>query len=141
MNGLIKFLTIMIFFAASSVLAGEYTATNALKYVITDGVETEDGTLIGLTAEGVWSDSRGNSGKVFCVGTRGKTLKALCNSTDQDGDVQNSTATRVGTEGRGVLSGGTGKYANVTGTCSYQLAAFDKESLVGLITLQCTDNQ
>ena len=67
MNGLIKFLTIMIFFAASSVLAGEYTATNALKYVITDGVETEDGTLIGLTAEGVWSDSRGNSGKVFCV--------------------------------------------------------------------------
>ena len=41
----------------------------------------------------------------------------------------------------GILSGGTGKYANVTGTCSYQLAAFDKESLVGLITLQCTDNQ
>ena len=70
-----------------------------------------------------------------------KTLKSFCNSTDQDGDVQNSTATRVGTEGRGVLSGGTGKYANVTGTCSYQLAAFDKESLVGLITLQCTDNQ
>ena len=95
---------------------------------------------MGLSVEGVWSDSRGNSGTIHCVGTRGKVLKAYCNSTDQDGDIQYNTATRVGTEGKGVFNGGTGKYANVTGGCSYQVAAFDKNNLVGLITLQCSDN-
>lgn len=135
-------ISIMIIWLLSITVAfaGEYTATNALSYTITKSVDTADGPVIGLSVEGVWSDSRGNSGTIHCVGTRGKILKAYCNSIDQDGDIQYNTAKRVGTEGKGVFNGGTGKYANVTGGCSYQVAAFDKNNLIGLITLQCYDN-
>ena len=115
--------------------------TNALKYDITKSVETADGPFIGLVAEGVWTDSRGNKGSILCVGTRGKILLGHCNSIDQDGDVQYSSFKRVGTEGKSVIHGGTGKYENVTGGCSYQLDAFDKDILVGLISIQCSDNK
>ena len=55
--------------------------------------------------------------------------------------MQYSSAKRVGTEGKSTTHGGTGKYENATGGCSYQLDAFDKEILVGLISLQCSDNK
>ena len=131
----------LLFIFFKSVVAEEYTMTNALKYDITKSVETADGPFIGLVAEGVWTDSRGNKGSILCVGTRGKTLLGHCNSMDQDGDVQYSSFKRVGTEGKSVIHGGTGKYENVTGGCSYQLDAFDKDILVGLISIQCSDNK
>ena len=131
----------LLFIFFRSVVAGEYTMTNALKYDITKSVETADGPFMGLVVEGVWTDSRGNKGSLVCVGYRGKELVAHCNATDQDGDVQYSSAKRVGTEGKSTTLGGTGKYENTTGGCSYQLDAFDKEILVGLISLQCSDNK
>ena len=140
MKNLLISITILSLLTISAAFSEEYTSTNALSYTITKSVDTADGPFMGLSVEGVWSDSRGNSGTIHCVGSRGKTLIAHCNSIDQDGDVQYNTATRVGTEGKGVFNGGTGKYENVTGGCSYQLAAFDKNTLVGLITLQCSDN-
>ena len=129
------------FFFFKSVVAEEYTMMNALKYEITKSVETSDGLFMGLVAEGVWTDSRGNKGSVVCVGYSGKELFANCNSTDQDGDVQYSSARRVGTEGKSTTHGGTGKYENATGGCSYQVDAFDKDLLVALISLQCSDNK
>ena len=129
------------FFFFKSVVAEEYTMMNALKYEITKSVETSDGSFMGLVAEGVWADSRGNSGAVICVGYRGKELFANCNLTNQDGDIQFSTAKRTGTEGITTIHGGTGKYANATGRCAYQVDAFDKNILVGLISLQCSDNK
>jgi len=134
------YITIFLLLTITSAFAGEYSATNALSYTITKSVDTADGSVMGLSVEGVWSDSRGNSGTIHCVGTRGKILTVFCNSRDQDGDMQYNTATRVGAEGKGVFNGGTGKYDNVTGGCSYQVAAFDKNILVGLITLQCSDS-
>ena len=131
----------LLFIFFKSVVAEEYAMTNALKYDITKSVETADGPFIGLVAEGVWTDSRGNKGGILCVGTRGKILLGHCNSIDQDGDVQYSSFKRVGTEGKSVIHGGTGKYENVTGGCSYQLDAFDKDILVGLISIQCSDNK
>ena len=130
-----------LFFFLKSVVAEEYTMMNALKYEITKSVETSDGSFMGLVAEGVWTDSKGNSGTVLCVGYRGKELFANCNATDQDGDIQFSTAKRTGAEGISTINGGTGKYTNTTGRCTYQVNAFDKNILVGLISLQCSDNK
>jgi len=144
MNIYLKMLILYVslsFLFFKSVVAEEYTMTNALKYDITKSVETADGSFMGLVAEGVWTDSRGNKGSVVCVGYSGKELFANCNSTDQDGDVQYSSARRVGTEGKSTTHGGTGKYENATGGCSYQVDAFDKDLLVGLISLQCSDNK
>ena len=129
------------FLFLKSVVAEEYTMMNALKYDITKSVKTADGSFMGLVAEGVWTDNRGNKGSMLCVGYRGKELFAHCNATDQDGDVQYSTAKRVGTEGKNTIHGGTGKYANATGECTYQLDAFDKDILVGLISVQCSDSK
>ena len=138
----ILILCVSLFFILFRItVAEEYTMTNASKYDITKSIETADGPFMGLVAEGVWTDSRGNKGSVVCVGYRGKELVAHCNATDQDGDIQYSTAKRVGTEGKSTMLGGTGKYENVTGGCSYQLDAFDKDILVGLISLQCSDNK
>ena len=128
------------FLLFKSVVAEEYTMVNALKYDLTTSVETGEGSFMGLVAEGVWTDSRGNKGSMVCVGYRGQELFAHCNTTDQDGDVQYSTAKRVGTEGKNTIHGGTGKYENVTGGCTYQLDAFDKDILVGLISVQCSDS-
>ena len=128
------------FFFLKSVVAEDYTITNAVKYEMTRSVETSDGIFMGLVAEGVWTDSRGNKGSFVCVGYRGKELLAHCNSTDQDGDVQFSTAKRTGTEGINTIHGGTGKYENASGACSYQVDAFDKDVLVGLISHSCSDN-
>ncbi len=128
-------------FFFKSVMAEDYTMTNALKYEITKSVETSNGSFMGLVAEGVWTDSRGNSGTVICVGYRGKELFANCNSKDQDGDIQFSTAKRTGKDGINTIDGGTGKYANVTGRCVYQVDAFDKNILVGLISIQCSDSR
>tara|TARA_Y100000588_G_C14117282_1_gene865756 strand:- start:563 stop:997 length:435 start_codon:yes stop_codon:yes gene_type:complete len=129
------------FLFLKGVMAEEYTMTNALKYDITKSVQTADGSFMGLVAEGVWTDSRGNKGSMVCVGYRGKELFAHCNSTDQDGDVQYSTARRIGSEGENTIHGGTGKYANASGGCTYQVEAFDKDILVGLISVQCTVNK
>ena len=131
----------LLFVFFRSAVAEEYTMTNATKYDITKSIETADGPFMGLVAEGVWTDSRGNTGTVICVGYRGKELFANCNLTDQDGDIQFSTAKRTGTEGINTIHGGTGKHANATGGCAYQVNAFDKNILVGLISLQCSDNK
>ena len=133
------FITLLLVFINHTV-AEEYSMMNAIKYDITKSVETADGSFMGIVAEGVWTDSRGNKGTVVCVGYRGKELFAHCNAKDQDGDVKYSTAKRVGQEGISNMLGGTGKYENVTGSCSYQLDAFDIEILVGLISLQCSDS-
>ena len=38
------------------------------------------------------------------------------------------------------MSGGTGKYENVTADCRYQIANSNKEASLGLVTMQCSTN-
>ena len=38
------------------------------------------------------------------------------------------------------MSGGTGKYKNITGNCVYKIASSNKEASLGLVTMKCATN-
>ena len=72
----------------------------------------------------------GSSSRVSCftfarAGADGLDLEAPCNITDSDGDTWFAVATREemnadgGGEGEAMMVGGTGKYADITGSCAY----------------------
>ena len=69
-------------------------------------------------------------------------LKADCNLKDQDGDISYLDAYREigGADGVSKMSGGTGKYQNVSANCVYQIAASNQNVSVGLVTMQCKNN-
>lgn len=75
----------------------------------------------------------GSSSRVSCLtfaraGADGLDLEAPCNITDSDGDTWFALATREemnaegGGAGEAMMVGGTGKYADITGSCAYAVA-------------------
>ena len=51
-----------------------------------------------------------------------------------------SSGKRIDNGGEVIMTGGTGKYANIISKCEYQIASFSSEVMVGLITMQCSNN-
>ena len=86
--------------------------------------------------DGAYIDSRGHNGIITWVGSIGDVLKADCNLKHQDGDISYLDAYREigGADGVSKMSGGTGKYQNVSANCVYQIAASNQNVSVGLVT-------
>ena len=96
---------------------------------------------------GIAVKSRRNPGQVFqespssaqeSATVEGVSLEAPCTTTDESGDrwytlsqrSAGDTATGGGGEGRWELMGGTGKYAGVTGTCTYNTSYLTQDRVV-----------
>jgi hypothetical protein len=139
MKNITILLAIILLFTAKLVVAEDFSITFANKYSMDAAVETPLGVLKAISVQGVFSDSRGHSGVVNCIATSGKNLDFVCDSTDEDGDISYSSGRRTGDSGEAIITGGTGKYENITSQCEYQLASFSKDIMVGLITMQCSD--
>jgi|TARA_B110000196_G_scaffold138813_1_gene120352 hypothetical protein len=131
-------LVIILMFITKLVLAEDFSITFANKYSMNGSVETPLGVLKALTIKGVFSDSRGHTGIVNCIATSGKNLDFVCDTKDEDGDISYTSGRREGDGGKAIITGGTGKYANITSQCEYQIASFSKDIMVGLITMQCS---
>ena len=101
------------------------------------GVRVMGGPVEGVSVIVESSDApwvAGSSSRVSCLtyalaGEDGLDLEAACNITDSDGDTWFALATREkrnadgGGAGETMMLGGTGKYADITGSCSYTVAS------------------
>ncbi len=87
---------------------------------------------------GVREDVLGRSGGIGVKHSEGVNLEAPCTTTDGSGDrwytlsnrSDGDTAAGGGGDGRWQLMGGTGKYAGVTGTCTYDTSYLTQERVV-----------
>ena len=138
----IKILLILSFtiFYSKIVLAEDFTLTQSIKWIMGSEIETSSGKLRGVSVEGAYIDSRGYKGTISCIGSIGENFKADCHLMDEDGDIIYADALRKGVDGVAKMSGGTGKYENVTANCVYQIANSNQEALLGLVTMQCSSN-
>jgi len=138
----IKILLILCFtlFYSKLVLAEDFTLTQSIKWIMGSEIETSSGKLRGVSVEGAYIDSRGHKGTITCIGSVGENFKADCNLKDEDGDFVYLDALRKGVDGVSKMSGGTGKYENVTADCIYQIANSNQEASLGLVTVQCSSN-
>ena len=127
-------------FYAKLVLAEDFTITQSIKWIMGSEIETSSGKLRGVSVEGAYIDSRGHKGTITCIGSVGENFKADCNLKDEDGDFVYLDALRKGVDGVSKMSGGTGKYENVTADCIYQIANTNKAASLGLVTVQCSSN-
>jgi hypothetical protein len=139
---MIKILLVLCFtlFAAQILLAADFTLTQSIKWTMGSEIETSSGKLKGVSVDGAYIDSRGFKGTITCIGSAGENFKADCNLKDEDGDLVYLNALRKGVDGVSKMSGGTGKYANVTADCVYQIANSNRDASVGLVTMQCSTN-
>ena len=139
---IIKILLILCFtlFYSKLVLAEDFTITQSIKWIMGSEIETSSGKLRGVSVEGAYIDSRGHKGTITCIGSVGENFKADCNLKDEDGDFVYLDALRKGVDGVSKMSGGTGKYENVTADCIYQIANTNKAASLGLVTVQCSSN-
>ena len=124
----------------TSAFAEDFTLTQSIKWTMGSEIETSSGKLKGVSVDGAYIDSRGHKGLISCIGSVGEVFKADCNLKDEDGDLVYLDALRKGVDGVSKMSGGTGKYKNVTADCVYQIANSNKEASVGLVTVQCSTN-
>ena len=138
----IKILLILCFtlFYSKLVLAEDFTLTQSIKWIMGSEIETSSGKLRGVSVEGAYIDSRGYKGTISCIGSVGENFQADCHLMDEDGDIIYADALRKGVDGVAKMSGGTGKYENVTADCRYQIANSNQEALLGLVTMQCSSN-
>ena len=138
----IKILLILCFtlFYSKLVLAEDFTLTQSIKWIMGSEIETSSGKLRGVSVEGAYIDSRGYKGTISCIGSVGENFQADCHLMDEDGDIIYADALRKGVDGVAKMSGGTGKYENVTADCVYQIANSNQEALLGLVTMQCSTN-
>ena len=139
---MIKILLVLCFtlFYAQILLAADFTLTQSIKWTMGSEIETSSGKLKGVSVDGAYIDSRGYKGTITCIGSVGENFKADCNLKDEDGDFVYLNALRKGLDGVSKMSGGTGKYANVTADCVYQIANSNRDVSVGLVTMQCSTN-
>ena len=139
---IIKILLILFctLFYSKLVLAEDFTLTQSIKWIMGSEIETSSGKLRGVSVEGAYIDSRGHKGTITCIGSVGEHFKADCNLKDEDGDFVYLDALRKGVDGVSKMSGGTGKYENVTADCIYQIANSNKAASLGLVTMQCSSN-
>lgn len=137
-----KILLILCFtlFYSKLVLAEDFTLTQSIKWTMGSEIETSSGKLRGVSVDGAYIDSRGHKGIIVCIGSVGENFKADCHLKDEDGDFVYADALRKGVDGVSKMSGGTGKYKNVTADCVYQIANSNKEASLGLVTMQCSTN-
>ena len=140
-----KFIKILLIlcctlFYAKLVLAEDFTITQSIKWIMGSEIETSSGKLRGVSVEGAYIDSRGHKGTITCIGSVGENFKADCHLKDEDGDFVYLDALRKGVDGVSKMSGGTGKYENVTADCIYQIANTNKAASLGLVTVQCSSN-
>ena len=114
-------------------------------------LEHAEGTISAGTLEGTVT-THASSGEPFTQGEHslitcvfyakstavGVSLEAPCTTTDASGDrwytlshrSAGDLATGGGGEGRWILMGGTGKYAGVTGTCTYDTSYLTQDRVV-----------
>ena len=139
---IIKILLVLCFtlFYAKILLAADFTLTQSIKWTMGSEIETSSGKLKGVSVDGAYIDSRGYKGIITCIGSVGENFKADCNLKDEDGDFVYLDALRKGVDGVSKMSGGTGKYANITADCVYQIANSNRDASVGLVTMQCSTN-
>ncbi len=124
----------------TSAFAEDFTLTQSIKWTMGSEIETSSGKLRGVSVDGAYIDSRGHKGIIACIGSVGENFKADCHLKDEDGDFVYADALRKGVDGVSKMSGGTGKYKNVTADCVYQIANSNKEASLGLVTMQCSTN-
>ena len=138
----IKILLILCFTLLYSklVLAEDFTLTQSIKWTMGSEIETSSGKVRGVSVEGAYIDSRGHKGTITCIGSAGENFKADCHLKDEDGDIIYADALRKGVDGVSKMSGGTGKYKNITGGCVYKIASSNKEASLGLVTMKCSTN-
>ena len=140
-----KFIKILLIlyctlFYSKLVLGEDFTLTQSIKWIMGSEIETSSGKIKGVSVEGAYIDSRGHKGTITCIGSVGENFKADCNLKDEDGDFVYLDALRKGVDGVSKMSGGTGKYENVTADCIYQIANSNKAASLGLVTVQCSSN-
>lgn len=124
----------------TSAFAEDFTLTQSIKWTIGSEIESTSGKIKGVSVDGAYIDSRGHKGIITCIGSMGEVFQADCNLKDEDGDVVYLDALRKGLDGVSKMSGGTGKYENVSANCVYQIANSNREASVGLVTMQCSSN-
>ena len=76
----------------------------------------------------------------WTMGSEIETSSGKLRGVSEDGDFVYADALRKGVDGVSKMSGGTGKYKNVTADCVYQIANSNKEASLGLVTMKCTTN-
>ena len=133
-----------ILLISSGVAHADYTLKSAYRIENADTVEKQDGSnVMNATMNGVSEDSNGNKSVIKCLmSMTGSILSGTCQSTDQDNDVEYSTARRdtsKGNQGTFVRTGGTGKYATSGVTCTYVVELGDFEIGVGYLTANCKE--
>ena len=127
-------------------LTTDYARSEQGEVTITGGSSTGTQTII-KSSGGLFRE--GSSTLFGCIvyakkSPAGLDLEASCNSTDSSGDKLFSLAKRKigdvtpggGWTGMTTIQGGTGKYAGVTGTCSYKIDVLSANRLVTLAKCQ-----
>ena len=145
--------------AAPVLAAGESGSFSVIRSYVRDyaTLEHATGSLTAGTLEGT-STTLASSGEPFTEGEHsvieclvygkstdtGIDLEAPCNTTDASGDrwytlshrSAGSVSVGGGGEGRWDIMGGTGKYAGVSGDCTYETSYLDEDRVV--TSGQCT---
>ena len=139
--------------AAPTLAADEGGTFSVIRSYVRDHATLEhaEGTISTGTLEGTVT-THASSGEPFTQGehslircvfyakstAEGVSLEAPCTTTDESGDRWYTLSRRSagdiaaggGGEGRWILMGGTGKYAGVTGTCTYDTSYLTQDRVV-----------
>jgi len=127
-------------------LTTEYTKSERGDETITGGSSTGTSTII-KSSGGPFVE--GSSSLFGCIvfakkSTAGLDLEAPCTATDLSGDKTFSVAKRKvgdvtpggGGTGKSEIQGGTGKYAGITGSCTYRVDAVSANRIVSISKCQ-----
>jgi hypothetical protein len=127
-------------------LVTEYTKSERGDETVTGGSSTGTSTIT-KSSGGLFVE--GSSSLFGCILFARKTaagldLEAPCTTTDSSGDKTFSLSKRKvgdvtpagGGTGKSELQGGTGKYAGITGTCTYRVDALSANRIVSISKCQ-----
>ena len=122
---MIKLLIFVISLTLSFSAFAETTTKILFKVVNVQSIETPEGTYMQVEADIVTKSSNGVEDEGKCLVNREKgILSGSCIHTDADGDIRYSKFyrdTNKGTIGTSSNLGGTGKWANNTESCEYNV--------------------
>jgi hypothetical protein len=128
----------------SSFASADYDFENVYRFDNIDMIKNnDDSNVANMTVNGFSSDSNGNKATSKClISLRNGIVKGNCQGTDQDGDIEYTTVERditKGNVGQIMRTGGTGKYADKTSSCEYNVILTDFKVGVGYLTGSCKE--
>ena len=122
---MIKIFTLLTAIIFSFSAFAETTTKIVFKIINAQSVETSEGTYMQVEADIVTKSSNGLEDEGRCLVIREKgTFSGKCLHTDTDGDIRYSKLYRDSNKGNiGIITnlGGTGKWANNTESCEYNV--------------------